>query len=94
MVQPKPVKLVQKLINNVNNKGNKSYNDKNKRIRRGYCKKHCRDKVGDLSIVGSNAAGLISKKDSLLSLIDLLLPSIITIQESKCKKNGLFKVDG
>ena len=46
------------------------------------------------SIFGQNAAGLLSKKESLFFAINSLQPSAITIQESKMKKIGLLKIPG
>ena len=45
-------------------------------------------------IMGTNANGIKSKKESLFSLINLLQPSIITIQESFMKKPGQIKIPG
>ena len=47
------------------------------------------------AIMGTNAAGLKAKKDSLLSNIDFFnFPSCITIQESKLRNCSNFKLDG
>ena len=46
------------------------------------------------SIMGTNAAGLKAKRDSLLSNIEFFnFPSCITIQESKLRNCGNFKLD-
>ena len=72
-------------------------NKKNKQTRRGYGNKNKRKNISknlNLSIVGANSAGLTSKKESLFNLINLLNPSIITIQETKHTKQGLLKIPG
>ena len=48
----------------------------------------------NFSIMGTNAAGLKAKKDSLLENIKLFnFPSVITVQESKLRKSGTFKIE-
>ena len=70
-----------------------------KRTRRGYGKKNeNKRKKGEknikLKILGTNANGLLKKQESLKSLINEYKPSIITIQESKTRKQGLIKLKG
>ena len=46
------------------------------------------------SIMGTNAAGLKAKKDSLIENIRLFeRPSVITIQETKFRKMGTLKIE-
>ena len=75
---------------------NNKTKNKNK-TRRGYGKKnkkHDIEKGYELSIVGTNSAGLTSKKESLYNIINILKPSIITIQETKHTKIGNTKIPG
>ena len=68
--------------------------NKNK-TRRGYGNKNKRNnriKNINLSILGTNSAGLTSKKESLFSIVTLFKPSIITIQETKHTKNKNLKI--
>ena len=51
-------------------------------------------KTVKLSIMGTNAAGINCKKESLLKTIKHFNPSIITIQESKNTKPGTIKMPG
>ena len=45
-------------------------------------------------IVGMNSAGLISKKESFFNIVNLLSPSIITVQETKHTKVKNIKIPG
>ena len=77
--------------------GEKAINPKINKKRRGYGNKNRRKNMVkniNLSIAGENAAGFTSKKESLFNLINLLNPSIITIQETKHKKMGILKLPG
>ena len=70
-----------------------------KRTRRGNGKKNeNKNKKGirnvKLTLVGTNANGLLGKQESFKSLINEFKPSIITIQESKTRKQGLIKLKG
>ena len=60
-------------------------------------KKNRRNKSSKLvkfSILGTNAAGLKAKKDSLKENIRLFnFPSVITVQETKYRKCANFKLD-
>ena len=48
----------------------------------------------NFSIMGTNAAGLKAKKDSLVENVKLFnYPSVITIQESKLRKSGTIKLE-
>ena len=66
--------------------------------RRGYGRKNIRKneikKNVQFSLLGTNAAGLSSKKESLFQLINKFSPSVFTIQESKLRKPGLLKIPG
>ena len=71
----------------------------NERTRRGNGKKNeNKNKKGiknvKLTLVGTNANGLLGKQESFKSLINEFKPSIITIQESKTRKQGLIKLKG
>ena len=64
--------------------------------RRGYGRKNKKFTCNSqsLTVVGTNAAGLNSKKESLFSLVNTLKPSILTIQETKCLFYGSIKIPG
>ena len=69
------------------------------KTRRGYGKKN-RKKIGngkkrvEFTLLGSNANGLRAKKESLQTNINYFQPSVITIQETKLRKAGTFKLKG
>ena len=68
-----------------------------KKTRRGYGEKNRRknlEKKQNLTIVGTNSAGLTSKKESFFSLVNILNPSIITVQETKHTKIKNLKIPG
>ena len=73
-------------------------NVKPKRTRRGWGKGGNRNKsqkLVKLSLLGNNVNGLKSKKDSLSNLLQQFnQPSIITLQETKLRFNGTFKLNG
>ena len=46
-----------------------------------------------MSIFGSNAAGLLSKQESLLHIVENLKPAVIMIQETKMKRKNKVKID-
>ena len=48
----------------------------------------------DFSVLGSNASGIQHKKESLLHNINKFLPTVITLQETKLRKVGIFKLQG
>ena len=68
------------------------------KTRRGYGRKAKRkmkeNKSFQFSIIGTNAAGLNSKKESFYKLINKFRPSVITIQESKLSRPGMIKIPG
>ena len=70
---------------------------KNKKCRRGNGKKN-RKKLSfkeiQISIIGTNAAGLKSKKESLFNAINTFKASIVTLQETKHNKIGTIKIPG
>ena len=73
-----------KILNATKRGGVRSRNNRNK-------KKFKNEKF---SIMGTNAAGLKAKKDSLIENIRLFdRPSIITIQETKFRKMGNLKIE-
>ena len=63
-------------------KGNKNVNGNNSKV------------VEMFSIVGTNANGLMTKKDSLVDLVENLSPTAVLIQGSKLKKVGQVKIAG
>ena len=70
---------------------------KHKKTRRGYGKKNQKKynlKKINISIIGTNAAGLKSKKESLFNAINTFKASIVTIQETKQNKIGTIKLPG
>ena len=64
--------------------------------RRGYGRKKVKFACNSqaFTVVGTNAAGLNSKKESLLSLVNTLKPSVLTIQETKCLYYRSIKIPG
>ena len=81
----KPKKGKQQTILKSNRRG--GVRSKNNRMNK-------QNKIMKFSIMGTNAAGLKAKKDSLLSNIEIYnFPSCITIQESKLRNCGNFKLD-
>ena len=75
----------------------KSVKIKKTRTKRGYGQKNKRKnktKMVNLSILGSNAAGLKSKLESFYNTLNKFRPSICTIQETKNNKIGLIKLPG
>ena len=70
--------------------------NKNK-TRLGYGKKNKRknkEKIINFSLIGTNAAGLLSKKESFFSIINQFKPSVFTVQETKHSKVGGIKIPG
>ena len=66
------------------------------KVRRGYGRtNHRKNEKGNqlfqFSIIGTNSAGLNSKKDFFYKIINKFRPSVITIQESKLSRPGLIK---
>ena len=67
------------------------------KTRRGYGRKNKRKyetKSSHFSLIGTNAAGLTSKKESLFNVINIFTPSAILIQETKHKRKGALKLPG
>ena len=69
------------------------------KTRRGYGRKNARKikqktKNVNFSLLGTNAAGLNSKRESLYSVINLMSPSVMTVQETKFSKPGMLKIPG
>ena len=67
--------------------------------RRGYGRKNAKkvrnnDKSVNFSLLGTNAAGLNPKRESLHNVINIFQPSVINIQESKLTKPGTLKLPG
>ena len=68
--------------------------DKNKRkTRRGNGRKN-RINNNKFRIIGTNADGILSKKESFLNLIKNENPSCFMVQETKLKSTGQLKVKG
>ena len=66
---------------------------KNK-IRRGgkhFKVKNIKDK-SKMTIIGTNAAGLLNKKESFLRLINQFQPAVFMIQESKVRRKNKIKI--
>ena len=62
--------------------------------RRGRKRKGSCGKSENLSLLGSNANGIKSKMESLLSNISTFKPTILTIQETKLSRRSLVKLKG
>ena len=69
------------------------------KTRRGYGKKN-KDKKekgihkSEFTLLGSNANGIKAKRDSLQENINYFQPSVITLQETKLRIPGTFKIKG
>ena len=46
----------------------------------------------EFTVVGTNANGISSKKDSVLRIIDELNPSVLCLQETKVNRKGVLKI--
>ena len=69
------------------------------KTRRGYGRKNGNKNKNSrqnkyFSLIGTNAAGLNLKRESFYSLLNILAPTIITVQETKLSKPGLVKIPG
>ena len=51
-------------------------------------------KSNDFVVIGSNINGLVSKRESLVNLINSFSPGVFQIQETKVQRKGLLKIDG
>ena len=72
---------------------------KKKKTRRGYGRKmeNKGEKIMknmEFSLMGSNANGIQAKKESLMGNINHFKPTVITIQETKLRRLGIFKLPG
>ena len=70
---------------------------KRNKTKRGYGKKNERknmEKLINFSLIGTNAAGLTSKKESFFSILNQFKPSVFTVQETKHTKAGCIKIPG
>ena len=67
------------------------------KTRRGYGRKNrkhkCENKL-ELSLVGTNSAGLNTKRESFFHLVNTVKPSLITLQETKVSARGTIKLPG
>ena len=52
-----------------------------------------KSKSQKFSLLGANAAGIKQKFNSLVTLVDELKPSCITLQETKLKRKGWLKFE-
>ena len=69
--------------------------EKHKRTRRGYGKKKNKENnFNEFCLLGSNANGIQFKKESLQQNINLFKPTVITLQETKLRSMGKFKLPG
>ena len=69
------------------------------KTRRGYGRKNrIKNKNGlkniEFNILSSNANGIQAKKESLLKNINVFQPTVITLQETKLRRLGTFKLPG
>ena len=65
------------------------------KVRRGYGRTNYRknekgNQLFQFSIIGTNSAGLNSKKESFYKIINKFRPNVITTQESKLSRPGLI----
>ena len=66
-----------------------------KKTRRGNKRKYKSVKNNlHFSIIAQNVSGIVSKKDSLCYVLNMLSPSVIVLQETKVNKVGKVKLDG
>ena len=82
-------------------KQSKSLKGKSKhgKTRRGFGKNKDKNKINEknrirFSLLGSNANGINSKKESIYQAINIFKPSVLTLQETKSKKTGSIKIPG
>ena len=66
---------------------------KNKQTRRGYKRHKTADRT-TIKLLGTNADGLTTKKESFFNLLDDEKPSIFTIQETKLKREKQIEKPG
>ena len=67
------------------------------RTKRGYGRKNRKNnnvRKIEFSLLESNANGIQAKKESLMENINTFTPSVITIQETKLRKSGTFRIPG
>ena len=64
------------------------------KIRRGYRKRSKYGIIKSLTMVGTNSAGIIKKRESLFHIVNKLKPSVITIQETKLSHYGTIGLPG
>ena len=51
--------------------------------------------IHNFSIMGTNSNGLKAKKNSLVNTVNFFNgPSVLTVQETKLRQNGIIKLDG
>ena len=82
----------------INAKSNISKRKLKSKTRRGYGRKNAKNilknKIHQLIVLGTNAAGLNKKKESLFHLINMIQPAIVTIQETKFTRRRSLKLPG
>ena len=71
---------------------NANYKKSNKKTRRTMKKENQNNFQKEFTVIGTNANGILSKKDSLFQIINHLKPSVICLQETKVKRKGMFKI--
>ena len=98
MDEPKHATAADKPVDENTGKSGKFLNKryKNMKTRRGYGKKNIKKgiKRTSFSIMGSNSNGIMGKKESLFKNINHFQPTIITLQETKLRVQGLIKING
>ena len=71
------------------------YSSKMPRNKRGYGKKSkSKNKVNNFKILGNNPNGISSKRKSFQNLLNLEKPSVFTLQETKLRNSGKFRIKG
>ena len=71
---------------------NATYKKSNRRTRRTLKKENKKYIQKEFTVIGTNANGILSKKDSLFQIINHLKPSVICLQETKLKRKGILKI--
>ena len=100
LAEPKPIPAVpapeehgKQQKQSVNKKGRggtkRGYGRRKNDMRKRKCSKWL-----ELSILGTNANGIQAKRESLMSTINTFQPSVITLQETKLRKLGTFRIPG
>ena len=90
----KPTEYEPKKRKNVAPAANSDPSKLNSKTRRSYSRlsSNYRNKHKQLTLIGTNSAGLNSKRESLFHLVNTLNPSVITIQETKFNHYRTLKI--